>query len=167
MVEKEKIVKESRNLYADIDNCITELLKARTEHNSDNEGKALFRMEGLMVATLQHLACIVENLKEPEVDLEEAARQYGYTYNADWPGQVPAARDGFIAGAEWKDKQVNRDEIFHDGMRYAYDLLMKEAVKGKIVDSGYEDGTAFLRAFIPDRGYDSGEWVKLIVIKED
>lgn len=71
----ERIISESQSLYSDIDCCITELLKARTEHNSENEGKALFKMEGLMVSTLQHLACIIEQLSLP-ANLDEAPELY-------------------------------------------------------------------------------------------
>lgn len=58
----EKIISESQRLYSDIDCCVTELLKARTEHNSENEGKALFKMEGLMVSALQYLSWIKSGL---------------------------------------------------------------------------------------------------------
>ena len=67
--EDERIRKEINILYSDIDACITELLKARTDKDSESEGKALFKMEGLMVATLQDLSCIedyLEKQKEPE-----------------------------------------------------------------------------------------------------
>lgn len=67
--EDERIRKEINILYSDIDACITELLKARTDKDSESEGKALFKMEGLMAATLQDLSCIedyLEKQKEPE-----------------------------------------------------------------------------------------------------
>ena len=60
----EKIRKEINILYSDIDACITELLKARTDKDSEAEGKALFKMEGLMVATLQDLSCIEDYLEK-------------------------------------------------------------------------------------------------------
>ena len=66
--EDEKIRKEINTLYSDIDTCISELLKARTDKDSEAEGKALFKMEGLMVGTLQDLSCIeayLEKQKEP------------------------------------------------------------------------------------------------------
>ena len=76
-----EITKESLSLYCDIDNCIAELLRARTEHNKEIEGRALFRMEGLMVATLQYLSWIMEQAEKdlgwhsvdeclPEIDEE-------------------------------------------------------------------------------------------------
>ena len=48
---------------------IDELLKARVGHNQENEGKALFRMEGLMVATLQQLDCIIDSFQQKQPDL--------------------------------------------------------------------------------------------------
>lgn len=68
-----ELIKSTKGLYNDIDSCIDELLKARVGHNQENEGKALFRMEGLMVATLQQLDCIIDSLQQeqPEVDLEK------------------------------------------------------------------------------------------------
>ncbi|MBR4758478.1 MAG: hypothetical protein IK084_06715 [Bacteroidaceae bacterium] len=112
--------------------------------------------------------------EEPDKSLEEAADRYASSVKGDYAWSdgpdhfnFGDLTDAFVAGAEWKDKQVNRDEIFHDGMKYEYDQLMKEAVEGEIVDSGFDDGTAILKAIVPDRGYDSGDKVKLIVIKED
>ena len=84
--------------------------------------------------------------REPDKSLEEAADSAAlnaFPENKSYSTVVDRVvdynsidrknyRDGFIAGAEWKDKQVNRDEVFHDGMRYAYDQLMKDAVEGKV-----------------------------------
>lgn len=70
--EDEKIRKEINILYSDIDTCISELVKARTDKDSEAEGKALFKMEGLMVATLQDLSCIEDYLeKQKEQDGED------------------------------------------------------------------------------------------------
>lgn len=68
-----ELIKSTRALYFDIDACITELIRARTEQNEENEGKALFRMEGLMVATMQQLDCIIDSLQQeqPCEDLEK------------------------------------------------------------------------------------------------
>ena len=62
--EDERIRKEINSLYSDIDTCISKLLKARTDKDSEAEGKALFKMEGLMVATLQDLSCIEDYLEK-------------------------------------------------------------------------------------------------------
>lgn len=61
-----ELIKSTQSLYSDIDSCIDELLKARVEHNQENEGKALFRMEGLMVGTLQQLSCIIDSLQQEQ-----------------------------------------------------------------------------------------------------
>ena len=63
-MELTKLKQTSQELYNDIDSCITDLIKARTSGKKDEdiERKALFRMEGLMVATLQQLSCIIDAL---------------------------------------------------------------------------------------------------------
>ena len=65
-MEIAKIRQSTRKLYDDIDSCITDLLKARLAKDSEEEGKALFRMEGLMVwtaASCKPLAAICQ--REP------------------------------------------------------------------------------------------------------
>ena len=59
-----KLRQSTQELYNDIDSCITDLINARTPGKKDEDGerKALFRMEGLMVATLQQLSCILDAL---------------------------------------------------------------------------------------------------------
>ena len=59
-----KLRQSTQELYNDIDSCITDLINARIpgEKDDNDERKALFRMEGLMVATLQQLSCILDAL---------------------------------------------------------------------------------------------------------
>lgn len=59
-MELVKLRQSTQELYNDIDSCITDLINARLPKDEEAEKKALFRMEGLMVATLQQLACILE-----------------------------------------------------------------------------------------------------------
>ena len=61
-MELVKLRQSTQELYNDIDSCITDLINARTPEKKDEDGerKALFRMEGLMVATLQQLSCLLE-----------------------------------------------------------------------------------------------------------
>ena len=61
-MELAKLRQSTQELYNDIDSCITDLINARTSSDAGGEGKALFRMEGLMVATLQQLSCIIDVL---------------------------------------------------------------------------------------------------------
>ena len=63
-MELAKLRQSTQELYNDIDSCITDLINARTPGKKDEDGerKALFRMEGLMVATLQQLSCIIDVL---------------------------------------------------------------------------------------------------------
>ena len=102
--------------------------------------------------------------------LEEAAREY-----ATLPMDVgdrkicidKCKRNAFMAGAKWQAEQDDRDVIFWKGMQHAIAGMKKDAVEGVIIDSGFDDGTAFVTMNIPDRRYDRGDRVKLIIIKDD
>lgn len=59
----ESIIKESTNLYYEIDDCITELLKARLDKNTDKEREAICEMESLLVGTMQNISWLVGELK--------------------------------------------------------------------------------------------------------
>ena len=67
-MELVKLRQSTQELYNDIDSCITGLINARTPGKKDEDGerRALFRMEGLMVATLQQLSCILDALRSTE-----------------------------------------------------------------------------------------------------
>ena len=65
-MEKEKITSEAQSLYNDIDKCIDKIISARTQHDSQLEGKALFQMEGLMVCTQQFLAWLMEQIDDSD-----------------------------------------------------------------------------------------------------
>ena len=107
-----ELIKSTKDLYNDIDSCIGELIKARFDHNQENEGKALFRMEGLMVTTLQQLDCIIDSLQQEQPslpdNLDEA--ELKYVESLDNP---PANQEEeriiyqtFKARAEWMTKQI-------------------------------------------------------------
>jgi hypothetical protein len=68
-----ELIKSTKRLYNDIDSCITNLLNARIpgKKDEDSEGKALFHMEGLMVATLQQLDCIIDSLQQEQESVAE------------------------------------------------------------------------------------------------
>lgn len=70
-MELVKLRQSTQELYNDIDSCITDLINARTPGKKDEDGerKALFRMEGLMVATLQQLSCILDALPTDTVHI--------------------------------------------------------------------------------------------------
>lgn len=54
-------------LIADIDKCIGDIVGARLSHDTKAEGRALFKMEGLMVASMQQLSALRDILaKEDE-----------------------------------------------------------------------------------------------------
>ena len=59
-----KLIESCKELYCDIDDCIGDLLKSRIEKDKEAEGCALFKMEGLMVGTMQYLSYIISVLKD-------------------------------------------------------------------------------------------------------
>ena len=87
-MELVKLRQSTQELYNDIDSCITDLISARTPGKKDEDGerKALFRMEGLMVATLQQLSCIIDALPAdtvliPSVWTEESIKKSPSMYS--------------------------------------------------------------------------------------
>lgn len=87
-MELVKLRQSTQELYNDIDSCITDLINARTPGKKDEDGerKALFRMEGLMVATLQQLSCIIDALPTdtvliPSVWAEESIKKSPSMYS--------------------------------------------------------------------------------------
>lgn len=108
--EDERIRKEIRTLYNEIDSCIDELLKARTDKDTEAEGKALFKMEGLMVATLQDLSCIEDYLEKRKGQKPELPLMKG---------------DADLYFNEWKKHyqgSPTKRKCFEEGMRYAQRL---------------------------------------------
>lgn len=53
--------KEIKELYNDIDNCITKLVSSRLNGDKQLEQNSLTQMESLMVQTKQLLTYIIEN----------------------------------------------------------------------------------------------------------
>ena len=54
-------MKEIKELYNDIDNCITKLVSSRLNGDKQLEQNSLTQMESLMVQTKQLLTYIIEN----------------------------------------------------------------------------------------------------------
>ena len=63
----ESTQKESTSKYADEGTCAHAIAADWLQQLLD--GKALFRMEGLMVATLQQLDCIIDSFQQKQPDL--------------------------------------------------------------------------------------------------
>lgn len=58
-----EIIDSAETLASDIDHCIGELVNARISHDVEAEGKALSKMESLVVSCEQELGFIAEYLK--------------------------------------------------------------------------------------------------------
>ena len=59
----DEIIKQSTELYYEIDDCITRLLKARLDKDANKENEAIYCMESLLVGTMQHISWMVNELK--------------------------------------------------------------------------------------------------------
>lgn len=60
---RKQLINELAKLHNDIDQCIGDIVDSRLKKDHHAEGKAIFRMEGLMVATVQDLGCTIDYLK--------------------------------------------------------------------------------------------------------
>ena len=60
---REQLINELAKLRDDIDQCVGDIVHSRLKKDSQAEGKALFRMEWLMVVTLQDLGCTIDYLE--------------------------------------------------------------------------------------------------------
>ena len=63
---REQLINELAKLHDDIDQCIGDIVHSRLKKDYKAEGKAIFRMEGLMVATLQDLECTIDHLERKQ-----------------------------------------------------------------------------------------------------
>lgn len=77
-MELVKLRQSTQELYNNIDSCIMDLIKARTSETKDEDSErwALFRMEGLMVATLQQLSCILGAIPLNDEKPMETVKKY-------------------------------------------------------------------------------------------
>jgi hypothetical protein len=139
--EDERIRKEINTLYSEIDTCISELLEARTDKDSEAEGKALFKMEGLMVATLQDLSCIEDHLEKQKDHFRDDTKK---VEKQDYSGPRDI-KDAFIAGAKWQKEQI-----------------MSNAVEGTVYGNGVYTWVA---GDIPSQ-FKYGDKVRIIIVKE-
>ena len=59
----DEIIKQSTELYYEIDDCITKLIKARLDKDANKENEAIFDMKSLLINTMQHISWMVNVLK--------------------------------------------------------------------------------------------------------
>lgn len=60
----EEIIKSTKELQKEIDKCLTLLINGRTDKDQVREHAAMFRMESLIVASMQQLQCCIDKLEE-------------------------------------------------------------------------------------------------------
>ena len=118
-MELVKLRQSTQELYNDIDSCITDLINTRTPGKKDEDGerKALFRMEGLMVATLQQLSCILDVL--------------------------PTATDTVLIPSVWREEDIKKSPSKFswasvDGDKYEHGEKYFDADMNEITKEEYE-----------------------------
>ena len=67
-ISKEKVIAEIKELYNDIDKCISDLIAARGNHDGNGISNAHWRMETLIVNTQQAISNVIDTLETKEVD---------------------------------------------------------------------------------------------------
>lgn len=65
---KEEILKTCREMFNDIDNCITNLVKARMNDDDKMERKTLNKMESLMCGIQQDLTVVIDYISSEEYE---------------------------------------------------------------------------------------------------
>ena len=72
-MELKAVIQSIETIYPDVDKCIGDIVSSRLTENREAEKKALFRMEGLMVSSMQELSYLHTFLCHAKDALEEAA----------------------------------------------------------------------------------------------
>ena len=65
-IDKGKVITEIKELYNDIDKCISELIAARGNHDGNGISNAHWRMETLMVNTQQAICNVIDTFETKE-----------------------------------------------------------------------------------------------------
>ena len=65
-ITKEKVIAEIKELYNDIDKCISDWIAARGNHDGNGISNAHWRMETLMVNTLQAICNVIDTFETKE-----------------------------------------------------------------------------------------------------
>ena len=71
LIDKSVVVAEIKELYNNIDKCISDLINARAKGDERGISDAYWRMETLMVNTQQVISNVLDTLEVKEVDLDE------------------------------------------------------------------------------------------------
>lgn len=66
-MDTKAIIENNEALYGRIDKCIDDIVSARLSRDEKKEGRSLFCMESLMVATQQHLSYINDCFNKEDV----------------------------------------------------------------------------------------------------
>jgi hypothetical protein len=64
MKTKREVLNSIEKLYDDIDGCITNIVRSRLTKDTELEGRSLFHMEGLIVASQQELSFLHQYIND-------------------------------------------------------------------------------------------------------
>lgn len=80
-IDKEKVIAEIKELYNDIDKCISELIAARGNRDDNGISNAHWRMETLMVNTQQAICNVIDTFEVKEdAFIEKACEWLKFNY---------------------------------------------------------------------------------------
>lgn len=107
---------------------------AKKEWNDGNYNQNAFA-EDCRISSFNHLLSFLDTLsEEPDKSLEEAAEKYSDKYCSDWAYRLEY-EDAFIAGAEWMEKEINKElikamEKVHEMRDVDYDIHVDTSTDG-------------------------------------
>lgn len=154
-------------LYSDIDKCIDDLIKARSNRDDKAEALVYSQMESLMVGTKQMLQYITDQLqiRNESDDLEEAVTQWRHKH---FHGR--RSFDGAVGEYLERTSQLDLAKYIANWQKQQ---MMKDAVEAEAVLNYYGKGDkeyyAVANEEVDGKKYNlhDGEKLKLIIIKED
>lgn len=99
----DEIIKQSTELYYEIDDCITRLIKARLDKDANKENVARFDMESLLNNTMQHISWIVNELRG-------SSKIQWHTGEPKENGEyLVTLEDGSVCRDEWRELYCEDD----------------------------------------------------------
>lgn len=63
-MDKQKVIEDIGTLVCEIDECISDIVLARLNKDAQQEGRALFKMESLMVGSMQELSFLRDYIED-------------------------------------------------------------------------------------------------------
>ena len=136
-----------------------------------------------VVACCDRILSFIDSLPEekPSKDVEEAADDYAVNtasyYYEDEDDEVHSNIDelkpAFIAGAQWKAEQNDKDisekiaAAYQLGLANKEEQMLKEAVEAEVFDFSSSLPQPYAHISLTPNKYHTGDKVRIIIVKED